>query len=170
MASHLTRSSRRSEGLTTRSSTRNNVAINPGSHDKPHQPNIGRKKRPRDPADSEDPSLMVKKARISIEITSRPKAQPKPRSLVINAQADDAPQRSASPPIQAKPTAVQIEPPPPPRSPQITTRRLSMASNMSWTGYSLILQISRLRNANYGHRRVRGSRASCRHTSRSMTR
>jgi len=57
---------------------------------------------------------MVKKARISIEITSRPKAQPKPRSLVINAQADAAPQRSASPPIQAKPTAVQIEPPPPP--------------------------------------------------------
>jgi len=57
---------------------------------------------------------MVKKARISIEITSRPKVPPKPRSLVINAQADAAPQRSASPPIQAKPTAVQIEPPPPP--------------------------------------------------------
>jgi hypothetical protein len=114
MASHLTRSSRRSEGLTTRSSTRNNVAINPGSHNKPHQPNIGRKKRPRDPADHEDIAITAKKARISIEITSRPKAQPKASSLVINAKADAAPQRSASPPKQAKPTATQIEPPPPP--------------------------------------------------------
>src|ERR1700724_2589426 len=114
MASPLTRSSRRSEGLTTRSSTRNNVAINPGSHNKPHQPNIGRKKRPRDPADHGDDSITAKKARISIEITSRPKAQPKTRSLVINAKAETAPQRSASPPKHAKPTATQTEPPPPP--------------------------------------------------------
>ncbi|KAE9368493.1 hypothetical protein N431DRAFT_381979 [Stipitochalara longipes BDJ] len=114
MASLLTRSSRRSEGLTTRSSTRNNVAINPGSHNKPQQPNIGRKKRPRDPADHEDTAIRAKKARISIEITSRPKAQPKTKSLVINAKADAAPQRSASPPKHTKPTATQAEPPPPP--------------------------------------------------------
>jgi hypothetical protein len=114
MASHLTRSSRRNEGLTTRSSTRNNVAINPGNHNKPHQSNIGRKKRPRDPADHEDIAITAKKARISIEITSRPKTQPKTRSLVINAKADAAPQRAASPPKHANPTATLIEPPPPP--------------------------------------------------------
>jgi Something about silencing, SAS, complex subunit 4 len=120
MASPLTRSSRRSEGLTTRSSTRNNVAITPaGSHNKPQQPNIGRKKRPRDPADHEDVSITAKKARISIEITSQPKAQPKTRSLVINAKADAAPRRSASPPKHAKPKAPpQAEPPlPPPQKP-----------------------------------------------------
>jgi len=50
---------------------------------------------------------------MSIEITSRPKALPKPKSLVINAKADAAPQRSASPPKHTKPTATQTEPPPP---------------------------------------------------------
>lgn len=115
MASHLTRSSRRSEGLTTRSSTRYNVAITPaGSDNKPQQPNIGRKKRHRDSADHEDTSITAKKARIAIEIDSRPKAQPKTRSLVINAKADAAPQRPASPPKHPKPTATQTEPPPPP--------------------------------------------------------
>jgi hypothetical protein len=118
MASPLTRSSRRVEGLTTRSSTRNNVAINPGSHNKLHQPNIGRKKRPRDLADHEDASITAKKARISIEITSRPKAQPKTRSLVIHTKAEAAPQRSASPPKHAKPTAIRTEPPQlPPQKP-----------------------------------------------------
>jgi len=117
MASPLTRSSRRSEGLTTRSSTRNNVAINQGSHNRKQQPNIGRKKRPRDPADDEDASITEKKARISIEISSRPKAHLKTRPLVINTNADVTPQRSGSPPKQPKhaaPTATATEPPPPP--------------------------------------------------------
>jgi len=116
MASPLTRSSRRSEGLTTRSSTRNNVAIHQGNHNRQQQPNIGRKKRPRDSTDHVDSSINAKKARIAIEISSRPKTQPKTRSLVIksNANSDAAPQRSGSPPKHAETTATQTEPPPPP--------------------------------------------------------
>lgn len=118
MASHLTRSSKRAEGLTTRSSTRNNVAT-PGNQQQ--QSNIGRKKkRTRDSTDhEEDPSIAKKRARIAIEIipAPSPKPQPKPRSLVIksNANSDVAPpqQRAASPPKQEE-TATQTEEPSPP--------------------------------------------------------
>jgi hypothetical protein len=74
-----------------------------------NHPNIIRKKHPRNPADYGDASITAKKARISIDITPRPKAQPKPRSLII---------RFASLPKQAKPIATQTEPlPPPPPKP-----------------------------------------------------
>jgi hypothetical protein len=120
MASLFTRSSRRSEGLTTRSSTRNNVAINQGNHDNKQQPNIGRKKRPRGPSDHEDSSIAAKKARISIEISSQPKAHPKTRSVVIKTN-EAALQRSASPPKHsaphAKATQTEAPPPQPPRKP-----------------------------------------------------
>jgi hypothetical protein len=66
-----------------------------------NHPNIIRKKHPRNPADYGDASITAKKARISIDITPRPKAQPKPRSLII---------RFASLPKQAKPIATQTEP------------------------------------------------------------
>lgn len=121
MASHLTRASKRAEGLTTRSGTRNNVATIPGNNQQ-QQSNIGKKKRPRDPVDhEEDHSIAKKKARIAIEIRAQPKAQPKTRSLVINANLDVAPppqkQRAASPspPKQEekeeKETATQTEAP-----------------------------------------------------------
>ncbi|KAH6711417.1 something about silencing, SAS, complex subunit 4-domain-containing protein [Leptodontidium sp. 2 PMI_412] len=119
MASHLTRASKRAEGLTTRSGTRNNVATIPGNQHQ-QQSNIGKKKRPRDPVDhEEDPSIAKKKARIAIEIHPRPKAQPKTRSLVINANLDVAPppqqQRAASPsPPKQEQTATQTEAPSPP--------------------------------------------------------
>lgn len=85
MASPLTRSSKRSEGLTTRSSTKNNVVFHPSNE----LPNIGRKKRRRESLDrGEEKAISNKKARISIEITSRPKAQPKTRSVNSNANSD----------------------------------------------------------------------------------
>lgn len=120
MASTLTRSSRRSEGLTTRSSTRSNVVITQGHHNRqnPQPPNIGRKKRPRDSSEHEDSAITAKKARIAIEITSRPKTQLKTRSLVIKPNATDAsvaPLRAASPPKNPASPALQTVAPPPPK-------------------------------------------------------
>ncbi|TVY58447.1 hypothetical protein LSUE1_G009657 [Lachnellula suecica] len=122
MATPITRSSRRSEGLTTRSSTRNNVNFNGNAHvaippahhnnqaQNKHQSNIGRKKRPRDDRDDEqlehEHPLKSKKAKISVEITSHPQpaAISKTRALVIkaNASSDVAPAAAAqrSPPPQ----------------------------------------------------------------------
>lgn len=106
MASPLTRSSRRSEGLTTRSGTRNNVVIHHPAHhnnaqNRQQQSNIGRKKRPRDSLDHDEQALKAKKAKFTVEITSQPQPHPKTRSLVIksNARSDvvAAPQRSALP-------------------------------------------------------------------------
>ncbi|KAK0118170.1 hypothetical protein ONS95_012475 [Cadophora gregata] len=115
MASHLTRASKRAEGLTTRSGTRNNVATIPGNH-RQQQSNIGKKKRPRDSVDhEEDHFIAKKKARIAIEIHPRPKAQPKTRSLVINANLVVTPpqqQRAASP--KQEEIATQTEAPSPP--------------------------------------------------------
>ncbi|KAH8679825.1 something about silencing, SAS, complex subunit 4-domain-containing protein [Tricladium varicosporioides] len=127
MASLSPRISRRSEGLKTRSSTRNNqsvaVAVHSGIHHnntinnqtRHHQSNIGRKKRPRDTLE-EEKGYEVKRTKISIEITSNP-PQPKTRSLVIksNASTDFAPalQRCASPPKQAESATQTVEPPQP---------------------------------------------------------
>lgn len=130
MASPFTRSSRRSEGLSTRSSTRNNVVItNPqGNHNSPA--NIGRKKRPRDESTAgheEEHSIVKKKARIAIEIASRSKAQPKTRSLVIKENAVAKPavaekySASQSPPPKSKhaaETATQTQPAPPTPPPE----------------------------------------------------
>ncbi|KUJ24345.1 uncharacterized protein LY89DRAFT_604932 [Mollisia scopiformis] len=120
MASPFTRSSRRSEGLSTRSSTRNNVVIS-----RPHQgsspANIGRKKRPRDedPTDhDEDSSIVKKKARIAIEIASRSNAQPKTRSVVIKEEIAVAGKYAAAPPLtksKQTETATQTEPAKPPQ-------------------------------------------------------
>jgi hypothetical protein len=119
MATPSTRSSKRSEGLTTRASTRNNVAVHPANHNnlnRQQQPNIGRKKRPRESADHEEHSIIAKKARIAIEISSRPKVQPKTRSLDIkpnaNAISDVIPQRPASPPQQPAKRTQTVAPPP----------------------------------------------------------
>jgi hypothetical protein len=123
MASISLRSSRRNEGLATRSSTRKNVAVRPGSgnnhsnaYTTQHLSNIGRKKRLRDSTDSEEHSIRAKRAKIAVEILPRPKAQPKTRSLVVrsNASSDDAPQPA---PLPQTTTAPQTEPVPPPRKP-----------------------------------------------------
>lgn len=135
-SSPFTRSSRKTEGLTTRSSTRSNVVAIPSHHNnaqnrqKQQPPNIGRKKRPRDSLDHDEHPIEAKKARITVEITSRPRLQPKTRSLVIKTNADSlppaaSPQRSASPPRPPPPpqptkhveTATQT-PAPPPSQPQ----------------------------------------------------
>lgn len=93
MATHLTRSSRKPEGLTTRSSRSKKVLILPDDNQNAHNrqpPNIGRRKRSREHDDQEDQTLVTKKARIAIEITPRPKATPKTRSLVIKSNAESA--------------------------------------------------------------------------------
>jgi hypothetical protein len=111
MASISLRSSRRAEGLSTRSSARNNVA----AYNTNQQSNIGRKKRPRDSFDHDEYSIAIsaKKAKIAIEI---PKTQPKTRSLVIQRETIDA-KPSAPPPAAAPKTATTQTPEPPPRKP-----------------------------------------------------
>ena len=94
MASPSTRSSRRGEGLTTRSelTIHQNNALN-----RQVLSNTSRRKRPRDPTEQEQNAISAKKARVTVEIDSRPKAQPKKRSLVIalDAKSDVVLQRSA---------------------------------------------------------------------------
>ncbi|PBP22420.1 hypothetical protein BUE80_DR006677, partial [Diplocarpon rosae] len=100
------------EGLTTRSGARNNVAALGNQQ----QSNVGRKKkRLRESIDrEEDPALAKKKARIAVEIFSKPpvpNGMPKTRSLVFKSNAiPDAtpPQLRASPPKQEE-TAAQAE-------------------------------------------------------------
>lgn len=120
MASPFTRSSRRSEGLTTRSGTRINIATKHSSgihHTQQQQPNIG-KKRPRDAADEEEHAISKKRAKIAIEIASRPLDLPKTktRSVIIKAAADSVPPtqlRQASPPKPVV-TAIATQTPSPP--------------------------------------------------------
>ena len=127
MASISLRSSRsrRPGGLATRSSTRNNVAVRPGSSNSDKSPfitpqlaNIGRKKRPRDPDGKDDLSLKAKRAKIAVEILPPPKPQPQTRSVVVkgrsNTRSDEAPLRSA--PHAQQPQ--QSQQPQPPRAPQ----------------------------------------------------
>jgi len=94
MASPSTRSSRRGEGLTTRSelTIHQNNALN-----RQVLSNTSRRKRPRDSTDHDQNAISAKKARVTIEIDSRPKAQPKRRSLVIapDAKSVVVSQRSA---------------------------------------------------------------------------
>jgi hypothetical protein len=133
-SSFITRSARRSEGLTTRSGTKNHVAIPPSHHNnaqnRQQPPNIGRKKRPRDSLDHEEHALEAKKARITVEITSKPRAQPKTRSLVIKTNANSpAPQRSASPPKHVE-TAKQTPAPPPSQQPPVTVHHQKVVNGI----------------------------------------
>ena len=118
MASISLRSSKRSEGLSTRSSARNNVALgNP--HNRYQQSNIGRKKRPRDSLDDEKHSINTKRTKIAIEIDAFPKSQPKPRPVVIQADTNGVPpRRSAAPaPAAVKAATTQTPSQPPQRKP-----------------------------------------------------
>lgn len=119
MASPSLRSSRRSEGHTPRSSTRNHVATHP-KIDSPHTTqqlsNIGRKKRPRESTDSEEQNDRRKKPKIAVDIVSSTKPVPKTRSFVINksnANSDVAHQRSTAAGLKtAKTTQTGPQPPP----------------------------------------------------------
>ena len=121
MASISLRSSRRSEGLTTRSSAKNNVALgNP--HNRHQQSNIGRKKRPRDSLDDEKHLINTKKAKLAVEITVLPKSQPETRSVVIQSDTNDVPPKrsaAAEPPATVKTTTTQTTTESPPRKPTI---------------------------------------------------
>lgn len=121
MASPSLRSSKRTEGHTTRSksSRRVHVATQPkidSSYTTQQLSNIGRKKRPRESSDGEEHILTKKKAKLAVEIISSPKPLAKTRSIVSNkpnANSDVVNQRpSAPPPKQAKETQTEAFPPP----------------------------------------------------------
>lgn len=108
----LTLRSRKYEGLTTRSSARNNVVTLGSPHDRRHPQSNIRKKRPRDSLEDEKNS--IKRVKIAIEIDPYPKSQPKTRSVVIQ-QPDviDVPaKRSAAPAVKKATTQIPTEPPP----------------------------------------------------------
>jgi len=117
MASLSLRSSKKIEGLTTRSSARNNVREPPGnSHHAPTQQlsNI-RKKRSRESADEAELSLNIKKAKFTVEIPSKAKA-PAIQSVVVNGDAIHHPRSSPIPDLkrkQAKTTQTQLVSTPP---------------------------------------------------------
>ncbi|RDL33105.1 Uncharacterized protein BP5553_08544 [Venustampulla echinocandica] len=133
MASIYSRSSKRPEGLTTRSGTRTNVATPPrkGNHNTAHsrhpQSNIGRKKRPRDSIEDGEHALKPKRARFAVEISvpsnlQLQPQQPETRSLVISSNASSgaappAPQRCASPKHVETATQTTALPLSPPRKP-----------------------------------------------------
>lgn len=148
MASISLRSSRsrRPSGLATRSSTRNNVALRPGSRngDKnafvaPQLANIGRKKRPRDADDQDDHLLKAKRSKIAIEILPPPKPQPQTRSVVVkgrsDARSDVAPLRSGPQPAKKSLTttttaaAIAQPPEPAPPAPQKPTKHHLKVAN-----------------------------------------
>lgn len=110
----LTLRSRKYEGLTTRSSARNNVVTLGSPYDRRHQQQSNiRKKRPRDSLEDEKNS--IKRVKIAIEIDSYPKTQPKTRSVVIQQPdaTDVPPKRSAAPAVKKAITQPHIEPPSP---------------------------------------------------------
>jgi len=120
MATISLRSSKRNEGLNTRSSRRNGI-VHSGNNDSIHSTqqlsNIGRK-RPRvpDSIDNDEQALKHKKAKLAVEIIARPKAHALPkRSLVTKVNAKDVPppQRSEPPPT----TNTLPRAPSPPRKP-----------------------------------------------------
>lgn len=144
MASNSLRSSRRSGGLATRSSTRNNVALPPGnrrSNDKntyttnttQQLANIGRKKRPRDSTDQEEQTIKAKRSKIAVEIIPLPRVQPKTRSFVKattpNAQSDVPPQRSSSstqlPPKKSTTTAAPRAAAQPEPAPELHSKHIN---------------------------------------------
>lgn len=149
MASTSLRSSRsRRPGLATRSSTRNNVAVRPGSDkDKnayitPQLANIGRKKRPRDDGLHEDLPLKAKRSKIAIEILQQqqqqPKAKPQPqtRSLAVksrsntNTRSDVAPLRSAPEQPEKSVTTTTTAPEPAPEPQKPTKHHLKVANGI----------------------------------------
>lgn len=84
MASTLTRSSRRAGGAATRSEL---APHQNNAHNRQSPANATRLKRPRDSSDNDPEVIKLKKPRITIDLETRPKAQPKKRSLVIATDA-----------------------------------------------------------------------------------
>ena len=161
MPSPSTRSSRRAEGLTTRSelTIHQNNALN-----RQILSNTSRRKRPRDSTDHDQNAISAKKARVTIEIDSRPKAQPKKRSLVIapDAKSNVVLQRSAPKNSTTHLSCDKLE------FPQNTLKRLPMVSNMSWIDFNRQKRLRRMRRGSCDHKRVRDSRASYPHIFRIM--
>jgi hypothetical protein len=99
MASYSTRSLRRPGGLTTRSTE---LTLNQNNaHNRQSPSNISQKKRPREPLERDQDEIKTKKARITIEIDSRPKAQLKKRSIVTAPDANSVPLALRSAPHNA---------------------------------------------------------------------
>ncbi|EHL03524.1 hypothetical protein M7I_0162 [Glarea lozoyensis 74030] len=131
MASIHTRSSRKSDSFTTRSSTRSNVAPPPSSNNDAHnrlrQSNIGRRKRSREDDSEDEDTIKNKKAKITVQFKPRSQAQSKTRSLVIKDSAtSDVLCTPASPPPETQEDATPLTKPPPPlRDPPIHHQKVS---------------------------------------------
>jgi hypothetical protein len=109
----LTLRSRKYEGLTTRSSARNNVVTLGSSRDRRHQQqsNIRKKRPPRDSLEDEKNS--IKRVKIAIEIDSYPRSQPKTRSVIIqHPDAIDVPPKrsTAAPAVKKAATQTHTQP------------------------------------------------------------
>jgi len=112
MASLSLRSSRKIEGLTTRSSARNNVREPPGisNHAPTQQLSNIRKKRSRESADESQLSLAIKKAKLTVEIPSKLKISAI-QSVVVNGDAIHHLRSSPVPEQRRKPTkSTQTQP------------------------------------------------------------
>ena len=103
MASLSLRSSKKIEGLTTRSSARNNVREPPGTsnHAPTQQLSNIRKKRSRESAEEAELSLNIKKAKLTVEIPSKAKT-PTIQSVVVNGDAIHHPRPSLAPHTKRK--------------------------------------------------------------------
>ena len=111
MASVTLRSSRKFEGLTTRSK-RSNIVLGSSHNRLPQQSNI-RKKRPRDSFEDEKYALDAKRVKIAIEIDPFPKSQPKTRSLRVVPDTKVTSPRSTAPPAVKASTQTTAQTPAP---------------------------------------------------------
>jgi hypothetical protein len=131
MASIHTRSLRKSEAFTTRSSPRSNVAAPPSNNNDAHNrlrhSNIGRRKRAREESEDEDDAIKNKKAKITVQFRHRPQIQAKTRSLVIkdNARSDVVFTPASPTPEILLDTAPQTKPPTPAREPPIHQQKVA---------------------------------------------
>lgn len=108
MATRSTRSSRRTEGLTTRDD--NIIATTPPVNKPNHdgnlrqRPNTAQRKRPIHAADASDGPFDKKRARFAIEINSKPIIPPNTRPLVVRPHAPAAVPKNSDPQHVAKKT------------------------------------------------------------------
>jgi hypothetical protein len=132
MASIHTRSLRKSEAFTTRSSPRSNVAAPPinnnnDTYNRPRQSNIGRRKRARAESEDEVDTIKNKKAKITVQFRRRPQIQAKTRSLVIkdNAKSDVVVTPASPTPEVLLDTAPQPNPPTSKKVPPIHQQKVA---------------------------------------------
>lgn len=133
MASNSLRSSKRPEGISTRTRRKGIVTTPPSKdslHNTQHLANIGRKKRARDDIDDQEAAISNKKAKIAIEIPPKPKVlHRRPTVIKSNAPSVFLQRSPTTPPIQPA-KIVEVSPPPEPsRKPTKSTNHREKVVN-----------------------------------------